>query len=79
MRSNVLSHPNEIDWIQNAGQRRSVQVGLNKSEAKNVLARAVFLNCLGEIRDRSFESQRYRANRLNQVVAIILWHMVGGS
>ena len=55
--------------------RRRVQIGLNKGEAKNSLARAVFLNRLGEIRDRSFENQRYRASGLNLVVAaIILWN-----
>ncbi|OSM08616.1 putative Tn3 family transposase [Magnetofaba australis IT-1] len=54
-----------------------MQIGLNKGEAKNALARAVFLNRLGEIRDRSFENQRYRANGLNLVVAaIILWNTV---
>jgi len=41
------------------------------------LARAVFLNRLGEIRDRSFENQRYRASGLNLVVAaIVLWNTV---
>ena len=29
-------------------------------QARNALARAVFFNRLGEIRDRSFEQQRYR-------------------
>jgi len=46
-----------------------VQVGLNKGEAKNALARAVFFNRLGELRDRTFENQRYRASGLNLVVA----------
>ncbi len=51
--------------------------GLNKGEARNALARAVFLNRLGEIRDRSFENQRYRASGLNLVVAAItLWNTV---
>lgn len=50
---------------------------LNKREAKNAPARAVFLNRLGAIRDRSFENQRYRASGLNLVVpAIILWNTV---
>jgi TnpA family transposase len=31
------------------------KTGLNKGEARNALARAVFFNRLGEIRDRSFE------------------------
>jgi TnpA family transposase len=57
--------------------RRRVQVGLNKGEAKNALARAVFFNRLGELRDRTFENQRYRASGLNLVVAaIILWNTV---
>jgi hypothetical protein len=50
---------------------------LNKGEARNALARAVFFNRLGEIRDRSFENQRYRASGLNLVVAaIVLWNTV---
>ena len=66
-----------LDWLQNVELRRRVQAGLNKGEAKNALARAVFFNRIGEIRDRSFESQRYRASGLNLVVAaIILWNTV---
>ena len=66
-----------LDWMQNIELRRRVHIGLNKGEAKNALARAVFLNRLGEIRDRSFENQRYRASGLNLVVAaIILWNTV---
>lgn len=66
-----------LDWIQNVELRRRVQIGLNKGEAKNALARAVFLNRLGEVRDRSFENQRYRASGLNLVVAaIVLWNTV---
>jgi len=66
-----------LEWMQNVELRRRVQIGLNKGEAKNALARAVFLNRLGEIRDRSFENQRYRASGLNLVVtAIILWNTV---
>jgi hypothetical protein len=35
----------------------------------------VFFNRLGEIRDRSFERQRYRASGLNLVTAaIVLWN-----
>jgi hypothetical protein len=51
--------------------------GLNKGEARNALARAVFFNRLGEIRDRSFENQRHRASGLSLVVAAItLWNTV---
>lgn len=66
-----------LDWLQNVELRRRVQVGLNKGEAKNALARAVFFNRLGELRDRSFENQRYRPSGLNLVVAaIVLWNTV---
>lgn len=64
-----------LDRMQNVELRRLVQVGFNKGEAKNSLARAVLLNRLGEIRDRSFENQRYLASGFNLVVAaIILWN-----
>ena len=46
--------------------------GLNKGEARNALARVVLFNRLGEIRDRSFEQQRYRASGLNLVTAAIV-------
>lgn len=66
-----------LDWLQNPGLRRKVTAGLNKGEARNTLARAVFFNRLGEIRDRSFEQQRYRASGLNLLTAaIILWNTV---
>ena len=66
-----------LDWLQSVELRRRVQVGLNKGEARNALARAVFFNRLGEIRDRSFEQQRYRASGLNLITAaIVLWNTV---
>ncbi len=66
-----------LDWIQNVDLRRRVQVGLNKGEAKNALSRAVFFNRLGEMRDRNFENQQYRASGLNLIVAaIVLWNTV---
>jgi hypothetical protein len=41
------------------------------------LARAVFFNRLGEMRDRSFENQRYRASGLTLLTAaIVLWNTV---
>jgi len=54
-----------------------VEIELNKDEARNALARAVFFNRLDEIRDRSFEQQRYRASGLNLVTAaVVLWNTV---
>jgi TnpA family transposase len=66
-----------LDWLQSVQLRRRVHAGLNKGEARNALARAVFFYRLGEIRDRSFEQQRYRASGLNLVTAaIVLWNTV---
>lgn len=66
-----------LEWLQSTDLRRRVHVGLNKGESKNALARAVYFNRLGEIRDRSFEHQRYRASGLNLVTAaIVLWNTV---
>jgi TnpA family transposase len=66
-----------LDWLQSVELRRRVHAGLNKGEARNALARAVFFYRLGEIRDRSFEQQRYRASGLSLVTAaIVLWNTV---
>jgi TnpA family transposase len=66
-----------LDWLQNVELRRRVHAGLNKGEAKNASARAVFFNRLGEVRDRSFEHQCYRASGLNLVIAaIVLWKVL---
>ena len=59
------------------GLRRKATLELNKGEARNALGRVVFFNRLGELRDRSYENQRYRASGLNLLTAaIILWNTV---
>jgi TnpA family transposase len=64
-----------LDWIRNLDLRRRAHAGLNKGEARNALARAIFFNRLGELRDRQFENQVFRASGLNLLVAaIILWN-----
>ena len=64
-----------LDWLKDPDLRRRANAGLNKGEARNALARAVFFHRLGELRDRSFENQAYRASGLNLLVAaIILWN-----
>lgn len=66
-----------LDWLQSVETRRRVNAGLNKGEARNALARAVFFNRLGEIRDHGFDQQRYRASGLNlATAAIALWNTV---
>jgi TnpA family transposase len=66
-----------LQYISSVELRRRIHVGLNKGEARNALARAVFFNRLGELRDRTHENQRHRASGLNLVVAaIVLWNTV---
>lgn len=66
-----------LDWYTDPDLRRRVTVGLNKGEARNALARAVFFNRLGEIRNKSIESQKHQASGLNLLTAaIILWNTV---
>jgi len=64
-----------LTWLQSTELRRRVHAGLNKGEARNALARAVFFHRLGEIRDRNFDQQRHRASGLSLVIAaIVLWN-----
>lgn len=64
-----------LDWLEDPAFRRQTGHELNKGEARNSLARAVFIHRLGEIRDRTYENQQHRASGLNLVVsAIILWN-----
>lgn len=64
-----------LDWLRDPELRRRAGVGLNEGEARNALARAVFFHRLGELRDRTFENQIYRAFGLNLLLAaIILWN-----
>jgi TnpA family transposase len=64
-----------LDWLRSPELRRRVQNGLNKGEARNALARAVFFNRLGQVRDRTYENQHHRARGLNLLIAaIVLWN-----
>jgi TnpA family transposase len=64
-----------LNWLRDLELRRRAQAGLNKGEARNALARAIFFCQLGELRDRTFENQAYRASGLNLIVAaVILWN-----
>jgi len=54
-----------IEWYSSSALRRRCQAGLNKGEAAHKLKRAVFFHERGEIRDRSFDSQAFRASGLN--------------
>lgn len=66
-----------LEWLQNPGLRRRVTASLNKGEARNALARAVFFNRLDELRDHAYDQQRHRASGLNLVTAAIsYWNTV---
>ncbi|WP_413251206.1 Tn3 family transposase [Shinella zoogloeoides] len=46
-----------------------------RRRSQNTLARALFFNRLGELRDRTFERQFYRASGLNLLInAIVYWN-----
>lgn len=60
-----------------AESARRIHAGVNEGEVRNDRARAVYFNRLGELRDRTYENQRYRASGLNLVVAaMVLWNTV---
>lgn len=66
-----------LDWIQNPDLRQRATIGLNKGEARNTLARAVFFHRRGAVRDRLREDLQNKASGLNlAVAAIILWNTV---
>ncbi|WP_336814152.1 Tn3 family transposase [Bosea sp. MMO-172] len=66
-----------IEWYSSPALRQRCQAGLNKGEAAHKLKRAVFFHERGEIRDRSYDSQAFRASGLNLVVsAIVHWNTV---
>ncbi len=66
-----------LQWIQSPELRRRVHLGLNKGEARNSLARAIFFYRRGAVRDRLREDLQNKASGLNLVVAaIVLWNTV---
>lgn len=66
-----------LDWFRDPALGRRVLVGLNKGEARNALARAVFMHRQGEIKDRKPENRSYRASGLMLLmVTISLWNTV---
>lgn len=66
-----------LDYISNETLRRRVQRGLNKGEAMNGLARALFFGKRGELRERGLQDQLQRASALNILInAITVWNTV---
>lgn len=66
-----------LDYISNEELRRRIQKGLNKGEAMNALARAIFFGKRGEFYERDLEDQLQRASALNIIInAISVWNTV---
>lgn len=66
-----------LAWMQDPSLRRRVLIGLNKGEARNALAEAIFFYRRGIVSDRTVEDQLHRASALNLVIAaIVLWNTV---
>ena len=55
-----------LDWLEYPDLRRRAHDELNKGEARNSLARAVFFHRRGELQDRSREAHQHRAGGLYQ-------------
>lgn len=66
-----------LDYITNETLRRRIHRGLNKGEAMNGLARALFFGKRGEFRERGMQDQLQRASALNILInAISVWNTV---
>jgi TnpA family transposase len=66
-----------LDYITNETLRRRIHLGLNKGEAMNGLARALFFGKRGEFRERGIQEQLQRASALNILInAISVWNTV---
>jgi TnpA family transposase len=64
-----------LNYISNESLRRKIQKGLNKGEAMNGLARAIFFGKQGELRERTLQHQLQRASALNIIInAINVWN-----
>ncbi|EAG7432290.1 transposase, partial [Listeria monocytogenes] len=57
-----------LDYITNEALRRRIHRGLNKGEAMNGLARALFFGKRGEFRERGIQDQLQRASALNILI-----------
>ncbi|GIP64602.1 hypothetical protein J32TS6_31570 [Virgibacillus pantothenticus] len=64
-----------LNYISDETLRRKIQRGLNKGEAMNGLARAIFFGKQGELRERTIQHQLQRVSALNIIInAISIWN-----
>jgi len=60
-----------LEYLGDPALRKRVQRGLNRSEAVNSIARALFIGQRGELRDRLFQDQVHRASCLHLLISAI--------
>jgi hypothetical protein len=73
----LIWHVAAQGWLSDPALHQRSHAGLNKGEASNALRRAVFFHRQGEIRDRTFEYQSFRASGLSLIIAAIIhWNPV---
>ncbi|WP_373894770.1 Tn3 family transposase [Virgibacillus sp. CBA3643] len=66
-----------LDYLSDKVARRKIQRGLNKGEATNALARALFFAQRGELRERALQGQLQRNSALNVLInAVSIWNTV---
>lgn len=66
-----------FDYLSSKAMRRRIHRGLNKGEAMNALARAIFFGKHGELRKHALHEQVQRASALNIIInAIGVWNTV---
>ena len=66
-----------LKYLSDTSLRREILVGLNKGEAMNGLARALFFGKSGNLREKDLQEQLQRASCLNILLnAIVIWNTV---
>ncbi len=58
-------------YISSESMQRRIQRGLNKGEAMNALARAIFFRKHRELRERTLQDQLQRASALNILMQLV--------
>jgi hypothetical protein len=65
-----------LQWLSDPELRQRSNARLNNREASNSLRHAVFFHRQGEIRDRTFENQSFRASGPSMITAAIVQHQL---
>lgn len=66
-----------LKYLSNESLRREILIGLNKGEAMNGLARALFFGKSGNLREKDLQEQLQRASCLNILLnVVVIWNTV---